>query len=92
MIPPKIFNAVVTSNRNCIIFPTLITILFDGGGGGAVVCYDLVDHSAVSAAVAGRTGVVAPVERLVPATGYMPHAHARTGLPRIAVARENRSV
>ncbi len=42
--------------------------------------------------LAGCTGVVVPVERPVPATGYVPHAHARAGLPRIAVARENHSV
>ncbi|WP_462400412.1 hypothetical protein [Lacticaseibacillus pantheris] len=30
---------------------------------------DLVGRSTVTAAVAGRTGVVVPVERLVPATG-----------------------
>ncbi|KRL87550.1 hypothetical protein [Lacticaseibacillus pantheris] len=30
---------------------------------------DFGDHSTVTAAVAGRTGVVVPVERLVPATG-----------------------
>ncbi|WKF84841.1 hypothetical protein [Lacticaseibacillus pantheris] len=38
-------------------------------GGGAVGYCDLVDRSTVTAAVAGRTGVVVPVERLVPATG-----------------------
>ncbi|WKF85304.1 hypothetical protein [Lacticaseibacillus pantheris] len=30
---------------------------------------DLVDRSTVTGAVAGRTGAVAPVERLAPATG-----------------------
>ena len=38
-------------------------------GGGAVGSCDFVDRSTVTAAVAGRTGVVVPVERLPPATG-----------------------
>ncbi|WP_162256051.1 hypothetical protein, partial [Lacticaseibacillus pantheris] len=38
-------------------------------GAGAVGYCDFVDRSTVTAVVAGRTGVVAPVERLVPATG-----------------------
>ena len=37
--------------------------------GGAVGYCDFVDRSTVTAAVAGRTGVVVPVERLPPATG-----------------------
>ncbi len=53
---------------------------------------DFLERSTVTATVAGRTGMVAPVERLAPATGYVPHAPARAGLPRIAVARENHSV
>ncbi len=56
------------------------------GGGAARYC-DLVDRSTVTAAVAVRTGVVVPVEPLVPATVYVPHDHARAGLPRIGVAR-----
>ena len=35
-------------------------------GAGIAGCCDFVDHSTVHA---GRTGVVVPVERLVPATG-----------------------
>jgi hypothetical protein len=53
---------------------------------------DFLERSTVTATVAGRTGMVAPVERLAPATGYVPHAPARAGLPRIAVARETHSV